>query len=301
MRLKADRRERLDRFLARSLPEQSRSRLAEHIEDGHVLVEGEARKPSFRLQPGMEVFVEEIPERPPPDLRPEPIPLDVLYEDEHLLVVNKPAGLAAHPSATSRQPTLAHALLAHSESLSTVGGEFRPGIVHRLDKDTSGAILVAKSDAAHRKLQAQIQSRAAHRLYWAWVMGTPRDAEFSIRAHLGRHPRDRKRRAVVSSFAPDAREAITHCRMLLSADGLSLLECKLETGRTHQIRVHLAHVRLPLLGDLVYGVAHPLVGRQALHARTISFLHPSTGDRVTLHAPVPDDLLALPQPEEEGR
>ncbi|MER3414120.1 MAG: RluA family pseudouridine synthase [Armatimonadota bacterium] len=297
MRLMADRTERLDRFLARLLPEQSRSRLVEHIEDGRVRVEGEVRKPSFRLQPGMEVLVEEIPERPPQDLSPEPIPLDVLYEDEHLLVVNKPAGLAAHPSTTSRQPTLAHALLAHSEALSTVGGEFRPGIVHRLDKDTSGAILVAKTDAVHRKLQAQIQSRVARRLYWAWVAGAPRDTTFGIRTHIGRHPRDRKRRAVVSSFAPDAREAITHCRLLLREQGLSLLECRLETGRTHQIRVHLAHVRLPLLGDMTYGVAHPIVARQALHARTISFVHPETSEHITLHAPVPPDLEVLPLPE----
>lgn len=299
MRLTADRTERLDRFLARSLPEQSRSRLAEHIAAGRVLVAGEPRKPSFRLKPGMEVFVEEIPERPSPELRPEPIPLDVLYEDEKVLVVNKPAGLAVHPSPTSRQPTLAHALLAHSASLSTFGGEFRPGIVHRLDKDTSGALLVAKSDATHRRLQAQIQSRVAQRVYWAWVFGAPREPAFTIQTYIGRHPRDRKRRAVVSAFAPDAREAITHCRLLFSAGELSVIECRLDTGRTHQIRVHLAHARLPLLGDLVYGVAHPWVGRQALHARTISFLHPSTGERITLHAPVPDDLLALPQPQEE--
>lgn len=262
-------------------------------------VEGEVRKPSYRLQPGMEVLVEEILERPPPDLRPEPIPLDILYEDEHLLVVNKPAGLAVHPSPTSQQPTLAHALLARSQLLSTLGGEFRPGIVHRLDKDTSGALLVAKTDAAHRSLQAQIQTRVAHRLYWAWVLGMPKEREFTIHTHLGRHPRDRKRRAVVSAFAPDAREAITHCRLLLNDGGILLLECRLETGRTHQIRVHLAHLRLPLLGDATYGVVHPLAQRQALHARTISFVHPSCGERITLHAPVPDDLRPLPQPLEE--
>lgn len=301
MRLTADRTERLDRFLARVLPDQSRTRLAEHIADGRVLVAGEARKPSFRLKPGMEVLVEEIPERPLPELRPEPISLEILYEDQQLLVVNKPAGLAVHPSPTSRHPTLAHALLAHSASLSTVGGEFRPGIVHRLDKDTSGAMLIAKTDSVHRKLQAQIQSRIAHRVYWAWVSGAPNEPIFTVRTFIGRHPKDRKRRAVVSAFAPDAREAITHCKLLLESEGISLLECSLETGRTHQIRVHLAHLRLPLLGDMVYGVAHPLVGRQALHARAISFVHPLSGESISLQAPLPKDLLGLPQPEEEGQ
>ncbi|MCH8274683.1 MAG: RluA family pseudouridine synthase [Armatimonadetes bacterium] len=299
MDLTADRTERLDRFLARSLPEHSRTRLAEHVAAGRVRVNGRPRKPGFRLEPGMTVSVEPIPDRPLQDLAPVEMPLDAVYEDRWLLVVNKPAGLAVHPSPTSRGPTLVHALLARSHSLSREGGAFRPGIVHRLDKGTSGLLLVAKTDAVHRALQTAIQQKRVRRIYRAWVRGRPEQEQFVIRCFLGRHPKHRKKRAVVSKAASDAREAVTRCRLIGSwrekgtgarAVAVSELECELETGRTHQVRVHLASVGLPVLGDPVYGVAHPGLEHPALHSARLEFKHPVTGLELLLEAPPPADL-----------
>ncbi len=290
---RADRRERLDAFLARVMPEYSRARLAEHARQGRVLVEGVPQKPSHRLEPGTTVCVEPIEDRPPQPLTPIPVPFDILFEDEDLMVVNKPPGLSVHPSPTSSAPTLVHGLLAHSRELSRAGGEFRPGIVHRLDKDTSGALLIAKRDVIHHRLQAQIQARVAKRTYWAWVRGIPRLEQFTVETWLGRHPKNRKKRAVVSEEAPDARNAITHVRVAEAFAGATRLECQLETGRTHQIRVHLAHVGLPIFGDPLYGVAHPAIARQALHAIRIEFEHPTTGRALSFDAPLPQDLLQL--------
>ena len=289
----ADKYERLDLFLVRSLPEQSRSKIAAHISAGKVQVEGALRKPGFRLEPGMRVFVEPLAEVLQSHLEPIEIPLDIIFEDEFLLVVNKPAGISVHPSPTSSEPTLAHALVSYSRNLSTLGGEFRPGIVHRLDKDTSGLLLVAKTDAVHRALQKAIQEREVSRLYTVFVRGVPDKPEFTIRCYLGRHPKNRKKIAVVSEEASDARLAVTHCKLIESRADISQLECSLETGRTHQIRVHLASVGLPVLGDTLYGVRHPQLNRQALHAGRLKFVHPMTGKPMNLSAQLPDDLLFL--------
>ncbi|MGI8924889.1 MAG: RluA family pseudouridine synthase [Fimbriimonadales bacterium] len=293
MELVADRKERLDLFLKRHLPKHSRTKLAGHIAAGHVSVDGSARKPGFPLERGMKVNIGPIEPAPSQDLSPVPMELDFAYEDEHLLVVNKPASLSVHPSATSNAPTLVHALLARSGELSNAGGEFRPGIVHRLDKDTSGLLLVAKSDSVHRKLQQAIQSRQVARIYLVWVNGIPDQAEFSIRSYLGRHPKNRKKMAVVHEAAPDARFAITHCSVVGSKGGITALECRLETGRTHQIRVHLSSVGLPVLGDQVYGIRWPGLVRQALHAARLILRHPVTGAEIDVRADVPEDLREL--------
>lgn len=278
--------------MASQIPELSRTKISGHIAAGKVLVDGTARKASFQLEPGMHVSLAEFEPRST-TLEPAQIDLDIRHEDEYLIVLNKTAGISVHPSPTSREPTLVNALLYHSSSLSKAGGEFRPGIVHRLDKDTSGLLLVAKTDAVHRALQNAIQKREVLRKYFAIVKGVPADQEFTIKSYLGRHPKHRQKFAVVSANSRDARIAITHCKAKCSGQGISLIECSLETGRTHQIRVHLSSVGLPILGDAVYGVAHPEISRQALHACSVSFLHPVSGLRLEFSANMPPDMANL--------
>lgn len=284
----ADREERLDRFLARVLPEHSRTKLSKHIEDGGVLVDGKKRKPSFLLNPGMKVEVSPLPRPLPHLLKPVQMPIEVLYEDEYLLVVNKPAGISVHPSPTSEEPTLVQGLLARIHSLSSLGGSFRPGIVHRLDKDTSGLLLVAKNDFIHRALQEGIQQKRIQRIYRVWVRGSPPDKTFTLRSYLGRHPKHRQKRAVVTEHAPDARLAVTHCRVLQTIDSISESECTLETGRTHQIRVQLASAGLPVLGDTIYGVSYPGLDRMALHAWKLIFFHPVTKELIEITSSPPN-------------
>lgn len=295
MEFVADRRERLDQLLARHFPEVSRSRLAAHARNGGVCVDGVARKPGYRVEPGAIVSVAPLPATPPHALEPAPLALHVVFEDEHLIVLIKPAGLTVHPAATSRGPTLVQALLAHGISLSSAGGAFRPGIVHRLDKDTSGLLLVAKSDRVHVTLQSAIQARRVERKYWAWVVGVPEEHAFRVESYIGRHPRNRKMQAVLPPSAPGARLAVTDCRLISTGEApgratVSLVECKLETGRTHQIRVHLASVGLPIVGDRLYGAASDLAPRQALHACSLTFEHPVTCKPMAFFAPVPGDL-----------
>lgn len=288
-----DRDERLDRFLAEVLLGQSRARIAEHIAQGGVLVDGKQRKAGFRLKPGMEVQVSPIAERPVQPLEPVAVPLVVPFEDESLLVVDKPAGMSVHPSPTSHEPTLVHALLARSHSLSKAAGSFRPGIVHRLDKGTSGLLLVAKTDAVHRSLQRAIQEKQVQRVYRAIVRGVPSSETFTIKSYIGRNPSRRQKQAVVKQDASDARLAITHCTLIRRFEselfGLtaSEIECQLETGRTHQIRVHLSSVGLPILGDPLYGVACASMQYQALHASRLTFRHPVTGALITLESTPP--------------
>lgn len=294
MRFSVDSSQRLDLFLAGKLPDESRSSIARAVAEGRVRVDDRERKVSYKVQEGEVVSFEASVVTGAHPLEPSDIPIVVLYEDEHLMAVVKPAGLATHPSPTSSGPTLVNALLGRKQTLSTEGGPFRPGIVHRLDKGTSGLLLVAKSDLVHRKLQAAIQSKEVVRTYWAWVMGKPKQESFVVRSFVGRHPHDRKKHAVISETTPGARLAITHCKLLDYSDGISKIECTLETGRTHQIRVHLAAVGLPVLGDSIYGVAHEGLSRQALHAVRLRFDHPISGEGIEVSAPLPDDLVNLP-------
>lgn len=280
---------RLDVVAARRVPSFSRSRLAQLAGEGRIRVDGRPRKPAFRLRTGQAVEIA-VPPPAPSGLHPEPIPLEILLEDADLLIVNKPAGLTVHPAPGHPSGTLVNALLSAVPDLAGIGGELRPGIVHRLDKDTSGLLVVAKSDAAHRALAAQFKAHTAQRTYLAVVRGRVRRDAGTITAALGRHPVRRTRIAVV----PRGRRAVTHYTVLERFRDATLLSCRLETGRTHQIRVHLAHAGHPLIGDPVYGRARaPEIARQALHAARLEFAHPRTGRRVTCAAPVPDDFARL--------
>ena len=289
--------ERLDVFVARrlpavaGLPELTRSRVRKLIDDGLVTVDGRLpSKAGLKLEAGQRVQVT----LPPPErtaLEPEAIPLRIVYEDDDLLVIDKPAGLAVHPSAGHSSGTLVNAVLAHCPGLSGIGGEGRPGIVHRLDKDTSGLIIVAKNDRAHLSLARQLKERQVEKTYVALVEGRLRPPEGVIEAPVGRSPRDRKKMAVVAH----GRESRTRYRVLREVDGRSLLEVRPETGRTHQIRVHLASIGHPVAGDPLYGGrgARPTsLQRQFLHAQRLAFTHPRTGERLELEAPLADDLAA---------
>jgi 23S rRNA pseudouridine1911/1915/1917 synthase len=296
----------LDRFLAAVQTDLSRSRLQTLIRDGRVSVNGRPARASQRLRHGDAIEVELPPARDASDLEPEPLPVSVVFEDEHLLVIDKPAGLVVHPGAGTRRGTLVNALLHHHPSIRSVGGADRPGIVHRLDKDTSGLLVVAKTSRVHRVLVDMLRRRAVRRVYWALVWGEPRVASGEIDAPLGRDPRQRKRMAVV---VRGGRPAHTSWRVRERFGVASLLEVRLETGRTHQIRVHLAHVRHPLVGDPTYGgrpkkqlsagerersLANDLLRclpRQALHAVELAFTHPVTGEERTFTSPMPEDLL----------
>ena len=283
----ADGSERLDKFLARMLPEHSRSKLVRLIESGEVLVSGKPQKASFKLEPGVEVALDEPAEQAIHDLTPAAIPLNIAYEDEHLLVVDKPRGLAAHPAASLKEPSLVNALLARTHSLSGVGGDFRPGIVHRLDKETTGLMVVAKNDAAHVALAKQIESKAAERRYFAVVAGHVEQELFRIDAPIARDKRNRLKMAV----DPHGRSASTIVRRIARTDSGWLLGVKLETGRTHQIRVHLSSLAMPVLGDAIYAPKAFQKGPLQLHAAYLSFKHPSTGKQIQCFAEAPADFL----------
>ena len=279
---------RLDAFLAERLPDLSRSRVQQLLEQGCVLLEGRPAKKNLRLTPG-QCFTLDLPEPEPAELLPEDIPLDILYEDEELLVINKPKGLVVHPAPGHEGGTLVNALLYHcGDSLSGIGGVKRPGIVHRLDKDTSGLMLAAKTDRAHASLAAQLSGHSLHRVYAALLIGSPRQEEGVVSLPIGRHPTDRKKMAVLPR---GGREAVTHYRVLERYSGYSLAECVLETGRTHQIRVHMAALGHPVAGDPLYGgkCALPLES-QCLHAREICFRHPTTGEEMRFSCPLPEEF-----------
>jgi 23S rRNA pseudouridine1911/1915/1917 synthase len=293
--------ERLDRYLTRQLPSQSRAYLQQLIAQAQILVEGRATKPGYRLRAGDRITVS-LPLPKPSGVLPEPIALDVLYEDGHLLVVNKAAGMVVHPSPGNASGTLVNALLAHCTSLSGIGGVERPGIVHRLDKDTSGAIVVAKDDATHRGLARQFAERQVKKLYLAIVHGNIRDAKGVIDATVGRHPVYRQK---MSTHTRVGRQAVTEFCVLERFGLYTLVELRPRTGRTHQIRVHMASVGHPLLADPTYGrsrkelhrspLAHQLAWfrRQALHAWGLGFVHPATGEWLECRAPLPADLEYL--------
>lgn len=274
---------RIDKELAHHITDISRSQLQKWIEDGNVTVNGMTVKPKYKLAVEDEVVVQ--PEKPQKiDLEPEKIPLDIVYEDDDVIVVNKPQGMVVHPAPGHPNHTLVNALLYHSP-LSTINGEFRPGIVHRIDKDTSGLLMVAKNDLAHRSLAAQLKAKTNQREYVALVHGVIKEEQGTIDAPLGRSKKDRKKQAVVD----DGRHAVTHFKVLERFQHYTLVSCRLETGRTHQIRVHMKYIGHPLAGDPLYGPRKTLPGKgQYLHARLLGFKHPRTGEQMTFTSPLPD-------------
>ena len=291
--------ERIDALLARSIEGLTRSAAQRLLEQGRVTKSGLAVKKNYKTAAG-DVFEVALPEPEAVDLLPQEIPLDVAYEDVDLIVVNKPRGLVVHPAPGHPDGTLVNALLYHcGDSLSGVGGEKRPGIVHRIDKDTSGLIIAAKNDFAHLALSAQLSDHTLSRTYEAVAHGTFREDFGTVSAPIGRHPTDRKRMAVTQK---NSREAVTHWEVLARYAGYAHIRCRLETGRTHQIRVHMAHIGHPLLGDLVYGHKKPEKGLegQCLHARSLRFVHPRTGEPVEVTSELPDyfkEVLAKLGPE----
>jgi len=297
--------QRLDVFLS-GASGLSRARVQRLIEDGHVLVGGRPAKARQRMRPGEHVQLR-VPPAAPLHLTPEAIPLDILHEDDDLIVLNKPAGMVVHPGAGRSTGTLVHALLAHCGRLPGIGGVERPGIVHRLDRDTSGVLVAAKTESAHHALSRQFKDRVVKKRYLALVHGEVRRDSGRVEAAIGRREHDRKRMGV---RARGGREARTVYHVLRRLPGMTLLALDLETGRTHQIRVHLAHIGHPVIGDRVYGgrrerrragADEPRADRQMLHAWRLAFHHPTTGAWVEFTAPIPEDLSRLggPLPENE--
>ena len=285
--------QRLDRALASHFPDLSRSRLQKLIEQGNVTVDGVVfTNKKSSVQGGEEICLS-LPPLQPLNLEPESIPLDILYEDEHLIIVNKPSGLVVHPAPGNEKGTLVNALLAHCDNLAGIGGVERPGIVHRLDKDTSGAIVVAKTDRAHQSLQAQIQAKTAIREYVGIIHGSPQEETGIIDLPIGRHPVDRKKMAVVEK---GGRNAITHWWVEQRLGNYTLMGFRLETGRTHQIRVHCAAMKHPIVGDPVYSKKSALgvnLSGQVLHARKLELVHPVSGETISAIAPLPPEFTKL--------
>ena len=282
--------ERLDRFLAGEMPELSRARIQALIREGHISVNGAPAKPSTQLSDGDEVSVT-VPDPRPADAQPEDIPLDILFEDDDLVVLHKPHGMVVHPAAGNEEGTLVNALLHHCGGLSSIGGVERPGIVHRLDKDTSGCMVVAKNDPTHRALTEQFSGREVTKVYLAVVEGRPAMDEGRIENRIGRNPRDRQKMAVV--LAPAGKEAVTEYTVRNSGEEASLVECRLLTGRTHQIRVHMKHLGHPILGDPIYArpAKQPVnVSRLMLHAWKLGFNHPTTSERLEFDAEPPGEF-----------
>lgn len=298
--------ERMDKFLASRLTSVTRAKIKRLIDEGHVFVNGETRKAGHALRAGDEIIIH-FPPPQPSDLQPEPIPLDILFEDKYLLVVNKPPGMVVHPAYGNMNGTLVNALLYHCNHLSDVGGTLRPGLVHRLDKDTSGCLVVAKDDVTHVGLAKQLSARKMEREYRAIVWGHPRQREGTVKAAIGRHKKNRVKMHVDET----GKHAITHFKVLEQLALTSYVQLNLETGRTHQIRVHMMHLGHPVFSDSDYGgrgkqlnqLNHQQVSftntlfkqfkRQMLHARTLAFIHPVTQKEMRFAAPVPDDMNAL--------
>lgn len=277
---------RLDSFLAENLPELSRSGAQKLMESGDILVNGKAVKKNYKTRMGDEIKIT-LPEPQVVDIQPEQIPLDIRYEDDDVIVINKPKGLVVHPAPGHWSGTLVNALMYHcKDSLSGINGELRPGIVHRIDMDTSGLLIVAKNDFAHAALAEQLKDHSLARIYEAVVVGNIRTDSGTIDAPIGRHPVDRKKMAVTEKAS---RPAVTHYEVLRRYQGYTHLQLRLETGRTHQIRVHLSWQNHPIVGDSVYGRGKELgLATQCLHARSLTFRHPRTGEPVTVTCELPD-------------
>ena len=285
--------QRLDAFLASSLDGLTRSQATRLIESGEVAVNGRAVSKSYKLAGGEDIAVT-LPEPEPVEAVPQDIPLDVVYEDADVIVVNKPSGMVVHPAPGHPDGTLVNALLCHcAGTLSGIGGALRPGIVHRIDRDTSGLIIAAKNDAAHQYLSAQLADHTLARTYECIVVGALREDRGTVDAPIARHPSDRKRMAVVAG----GREAVTHWEVIARYPGYTHVRCRLETGRTHQIRVHMAYIGHPILGDTVYGAKKEVPGLtgQCLHAVGLRFLHPRTHEVVELSCPLPEEFTRMLQ------
>ncbi len=279
--------ERADAALARLCPELSRSAAQKLLEEGLVTRDGRPIKKNEKLLEG-DLLEVELPEVQEVDILPEDIPLDIVYEDDDVLVINKPKGLVVHPAAGHWSGTLVNGLMYHcKDRLSGINGQLRPGIVHRIDMDTSGLLIVAKNDFAHQSLAEQLQDHSLRRTYVCIVVGGIKEDSGIIDAPIGRHPTDRKRMAVTEK---NSKHAVTHWQVLERFSGYTMVQCRLETGRTHQIRVHLSWRKHPILGDMVYGSKRPELGQhsQCLHAKELTFRHPRTGEAVTVSCPLPD-------------
>jgi 23S rRNA pseudouridine1911/1915/1917 synthase len=296
---------RLDHLLTIKEEELSRSFIQKLIKEGFITINDKPSKPSYKIKDNDRIEVI-VPEPKPYRVQPEEIPLEVLYEDDDLIVINKPAGMVTHPAAGNYSGTLVNAILAHCPDLSGIGGVKRPGIVHRLDKDTSGVLVVAKTDFAHQSLASQFKKHQVKKIYLALLCGIPSQDDETIIAPIGRSVRNRKKMAVTNIHS---REAITHFKVIERYDGFSLVKVMPETGRTHQIRVHFTHIGHPIVGDQVYGGGRKRaineatlpklkqqiaeLNRQALHAHLLGFLHPSTEEYVEFIAPIPEDIQAV--------
>ena len=281
---------RIDAWLAANLEDVTRSGAQRLLEEGKVTKDGKALAKNYKLT-GREILEVSLPDPEPVDVVPQNIPLDIVFEDSDVIVVNKPKGLVVHPAPGHPDGTLVNALLYHcGDSLSGIGGELRPGIVHRIDRDTSGLIIAAKNDFSHQRLAAQLQDHTLARIYHCIVTGNLREDSGTVDAPIGRHHTDRKKMAVVA----DGRNAVTHWRVLERYQGFTYVECRLETGRTHQIRVHMAHTGHPILGDTVYGNKKPVPGLQGqcLHAVGLQFIHPRTEELVELHCGLSEEFEA---------
>ena len=274
---------RIDKFLASAIPDKSRSHYQKAIDNGLVLVNGKTVKSKYQTRLGDDIVISIEPVKEI-DILPEDIPIDILYEDNDVIVVKKTKGMVVHPAPGHYSGTLVNALMFHcKDSLSGINGEIRPGIVHRIDMNTTGSLLVCKNDKAHNDIAAQIKVHSVNRIYKGIVIGNFKEEEGTVDAPIGRNPKDRKKMAVV----PNGREAVTHFTVLEQFKGYSYVQFKLETGRTHQIRVHMAHIGHPLLGDDVYGKPVKNLEGQTLHAQTLGFKQPTTGEYVEVNAPLP--------------